>query len=42
MDVVISEFERCSGTQFDPELDDLFLDILRNHYDEIEKIRENY
>ena len=42
MDVVISEFERCRGTQFDPELDDLFLDILRNHYDEIEKIRENY
>lgn len=42
MDVVVSEFERCRGTQFDPELDDLFLDILRNHYDEIEKIRENY
>ena len=42
MDVVISEFERCKGTQFDPKLDDVFLDILKNHYDEIEKIRENY
>ena len=42
MDIVISEFERCRGTQFDPKLDDLFLDILKNHYDEIEKIKENY
>lgn len=42
MDVVISEFKRCRGTQFDPQLDDLFLDILENHYDEIEEIRENY
>ena len=40
MDVVISEFERCKGTQFDPKLDDVFLDILKNHYDEIEKIRD--
>lgn len=40
MDVVISEFERCKGTQFDPKLDDIFLDILKNHYHEIEKIRE--
>lgn len=42
MDVVISEFERCKGTQFDPNLADVFLDILKNHYDEIEKIRDNY
>ena len=42
IDVVIAEFERCKGTQFDPELDNVFLDILKNHYDEIENIRENY
>ena len=42
IDVVISEFERCNGTQFDPQLDDVFLDILKNHYDEIEKIKESY
>ncbi len=42
MDVVISEFERCRGTQFDPNLDDVFLDILKNHYDEIEKIKNTY
>ena len=39
---VIAEFKRCRGTQFDPELDDVFLDILENHYDEIEKIMHNY
>ncbi len=42
IETVISEFERCKGTQFDPELDDLFLDILKNHFDEIEEIQEKY
>ena len=39
LDVVISEFERCKGTQFDPKIADVFLDILNNHYDEIKDIR---
>lgn len=42
MDVVISEFKRCRGTQFDPNLDDVFLDILENHFDEIKEIQEKY
>lgn len=42
MDTVINEFERCKGTQFDPELTDIFLDILRNHFDEIKEIQERY
>ena len=42
LDTIISEFERCRGTQFDPELDDIFLDILKNHYDEIQEIQEKY
>lgn len=42
LDVVISEFERCKGTQFDPKLTDLFLNILRNNYDEIKSIQEKY
>lgn len=42
IDVVIGEFERCKGSQFDPEISDVFLDILRNHYDEIEEIKEKY
>ena len=36
LETVISEFEKCKGTQFDPNLTDVFLDLLKNHYDEIE------
>ena len=42
LETVISEFKRCRGTQFDPELDDAFLDILENHFDEIKEIQEKY
>lgn len=42
IETVIAEFKRCRGTQFDPKLDDLFLDILQNHYDEIQEIQEKY
>ena len=42
IDIVISEFEKFRGTQFDPNIDDVFLDILKNHYDEIEEIRNKY
>ena len=39
---VKAEIERCSGTQFDPEIAKAFLDILNNHYDEIQKIQEDF
>ena len=42
LNVVISEFNRCKGTQFDPELTDIFLDILNNHFDEIQEIMNKY
>lgn len=42
MDVIIGEFKKCKGTQFDPELTDVFLDILENHFDEIQEIQEKY
>ncbi len=42
LDTIISEFERCKGSQFDPELADLFLDILRNDFEEIKEIQEKY
>ena len=42
IDVVISEIEKNKGTQFDPEIADVFLDILKNDYDKIEEIRNNY
>lgn len=40
LETVIAEFERCKGTQFDPELTDAFLDILKNHFDEIKAIQD--
>ena len=39
---VKEEIERCSGTQFDPEIAKLFLNILNNEYDSILKIQEQY
>lgn len=42
LDVVKAEIEKCSGTQFDPEIAKVFLDLLENHYDEVEKIQNSY
>lgn len=42
IDVVKEEIKRCKGTQFDPNIADVFIDILENDYDEIKKIQEKY
>lgn len=42
LEVVTAEIERCSGTQFDPEIAKIFLDILNNHYNEVQEIQEKY
>ena len=42
LDIVKAEFEKNKGSQFDPKLADIFLDILNNHYDEIESIQQQY
>lgn len=42
IETVINEFKRCRGSQFDPNLTDVFLDILENHFDEIREIQEKY
>ena len=42
IEVIVNEFEKCRVIQFDPEIDDVFLDILKNHYDEIKEIQEKY
>lgn len=39
---VKAEFQRCSGTQFDPELVNVFLDILDNNYNDIVNIQNKY
>ena len=42
IETVIDEFRKNKGTQFDPELTDIFLDILENHFDEIKEIQDKY
>ena len=42
LDIVKSEIEKNKGTQFDPQVADVFLDILNNHYEEIKVIQEKY
>lgn len=42
LETVIQEFQRCKGTQFDPKLADVFLDILQNDYNSILEIQEKY
>ena len=42
LDVVKNEFVRCRGTQFDPQLADVFLNILENKFDKIREIQEKY
>lgn len=42
LDVVKEEIERCSGTQFDPNIAKVFLDIINNEYDKIQEIQEKY
>ena len=42
LNVVIEEFEKYKGIQFDPKITDIFLDIIHNHYNEIEEIQKKY
>jgi len=42
LDIVIEEIKKNKSSQFDPNIADKFLDILNNHYDEIEEIRNKY
>lgn len=42
LEVVKEEFAKCSGTQFDPNITQTFLEILNNDYDKIKEIQEKY
>lgn len=42
LQIVIDEIQKNRRVQFDPQIADVFLDILRNHYDEIKEIQEKY
>lgn len=42
LDIVKEEIAKCAGTQFDPELANVFLDILTNEYDKIQEIQNKF
>lgn len=42
LDIVKLEFEKCSGTQFDPKISKIFLDILNNEFEKINNIMVSY
>jgi len=42
LEYVINEIEKNRRIQFDPQVADVFLDILRNHYEEIKEIQKKY
>ncbi len=39
---VVEELKKCSGSQFDPNIVNVFLDIINNEYDVIEQIQQKY
>lgn len=40
LDCVISEIQKCKGSQFDPKIAEAFIEILKNEYDVIKDIQE--
>lgn len=42
IDIVKNELEKNKGTQFDPKIADIFLDILKNHYEKIQEIQNQF
>lgn len=42
LNIVIDEITRCSGTQFDPEIANVFLNLLKHEYNKIEEIKNAF
>ena len=42
LQVVIDEIKKCSGTQFDPDIAKVFVEILENDYDKIQEIQKKF
>ncbi len=42
IDIVKEEFRKNIGTQFDPDIAALFLDVIKNNYDELAQIESKY
>lgn len=42
LEIVIEEFKKCSGIQFDPDIVPAFLDLFNTDYDEMMRIQNSY
>ena len=42
LQIVKEEIERCKGTQFDPQLAEVFLEILENDFEKVKEIQDKY
>ncbi len=42
LDIVVDEIEKNKGTQFDPKIAEIFLDILKNEPEKIKKIQDEF
>ncbi len=42
LQVVIDEIKKCSGTQFDPDIAKVFVEILENNYEKIQEIQKEF
>ncbi len=42
IEIVKEEIKKNKGLQFDPQIVNVFLDILQNHYEDIKVIQEKY
>lgn len=42
IDIIADEIRKNEGSQFDPEIAEVFLDILKNEYEKIKEIQERY
>lgn len=42
MEVIVQEIKNGKGTQFDPEIADVFIDVLENCFEEIGEIQKSY
>ena len=42
IDIIADEIRKNEGSQFDPEIAEVFLGILKNEYEKIKEIQERY
>ena len=42
LEIIINEIKKNKGTQFDPKIADVFLEIVENEFEKIQEIQDKY